>query len=124
MRNPFKLFVEMFKQPLWVIAWVNTLVLVNMFGIYYFDHVLSKWIVGIFLLQTIFMMILYSYYGYEKILGLAHILWIPLAGYIILDISNYSGQFVYYLIVLLFLNMVSVLFDTYDVIAYFKNKNT
>ena len=66
MRNPLKLFVEMLKQPLWVIAWVNTLVIVNMFGLNYFDQVLAKWIVGIFLLQTIFMMVLYSYYGYKK----------------------------------------------------------
>ena len=120
MRNPLKLIVEMCNQPLWVMFWIGVLVAVNMFSLVYWDHALAKWIVGIFLFQGMIMMALYSYFGYEKILGLAHIFWIPLLAYLFINLGSYTGSFKHYLIVLLCVNAVSIVFDIYDVFTFFK----
>ena len=122
MRNPLKLITEMCHQPLWVMIWISVLVIVNMFALVYWKQDLAQWIVGIFLFQGTIMMGLYSRYGYEKILGLAHIFWIPLLVYIILNIDSYNGHFQYYLISLICINAISLVFDIYDITIYFKSK--
>ncbi len=122
MRNPLKLVIEMCNQPLWVMAWISVLVVVNMLSLAYWGQPLARWVAGIFLLQGAIMMALYSVYGYEKILGLAHIFWLPLLAYIVFNIGSYTGNFQYYLIALLCINSLSVVFDILDVIDYFKNK--
>ena len=122
MRNPLKLIIEMCHQPLWVIIWIGLLIIVNMFALVHWDHELARWIVGIFLFQGMIMMGLYSHYGYEKILGLAHIFWIPLLTYTTLNIGHYNDSFKHYLLVLLCVNTVSLAFDIYDVITYFKSQ--
>ena len=123
MRNPFNLIVELVKQPAWLLVWLSIVVVVNMFGLVFIDHIIAEWIVGIFLFQSVIMMLLYSYYGYEKILGLSHIFWIPLLGYILLNISSYDGNILYYLSVLLLINAISLVIDSIDVFTYFKQKN-
>lgn len=123
MRNPLKLVIEMCNQPLWVMAWIGVLVVVNMFALAYWDNTLAKWIVGIFLFQGMIMMALYSHYGYEKILGLAHFFWIPLLAHLVLNIGSYTDSFQHYLIVLLCVNALSVVLDIFDVITYFRQKN-
>lgn len=121
MRNPLKLISEMLNQPLLIMLWIGVLVLANMFALAYWDYALAKWIVGIFLFQGTIMMGLYSYFGYQKILGLAHIFWIPLLIYIVLNLGSYVGNFQTYLLVLLCINAVSVVVDIYDVFTYFKH---
>lgn len=122
MRNPLKLVIEMINQPLRIKLWIGVLVLVNLFAFVYWNQVLAKWIVGIFLFQGVIMMVLYSFYGYEKILGLAHVFWLPLLLYILVNIGAFTGSFYSYLIVLLCVNALSVVFDILDVITYFKHK--
>lgn len=122
MRNPLKLVIEMCNQPLWVMAWISVLVVVNMSSLAYWDQSLARWVAGIFLIQGAIMMALYSVYGYEKILGLAHIFWIPLLVYVFLNLGSYAGSFQSYLIVLFCINALSVVVDIYDVITYFKNR--
>lgn len=122
MRNPLKLVIEMCNQPFLIMVWIVVLVAVNMFALVHWDQALAKWIVGIFLFQGMIMMALYSYYGYEKALGLAHIFWVPLLAYVVLNIESYTGGFQYYLIVLLCVNAVSLVLDIVDVVTYFRAK--
>ena len=113
----------MCNQPVWIMIWIGVLVVTNMFALAYWDHALAKWIVGIFLFQGMIMMGLYSYYGYEKILGIAHVFWLPLLAYLVLNIGSYAGSFQYYLTVLLGVNALSIVLDVFDVITYFKRKS-
>jgi hypothetical protein len=83
MRNPFGFFVELLRQPVWVPIWVVILLIVHSASVGFWNEFLAKVILAAFMLSAMLMMGLYSRFGFEKILGLGHILWIPLLVYVL-----------------------------------------
>ena len=125
MRNPFRFFVELKQQPIWVSIWLLFLMIVNIASVMFWNELLAKVIFITFMLSAIFMMGLYSRFGFEKILGLGHILWIPLLVYVLIEIPAAEGAFKSYLIILLISITISLVFDIIDVWRYFTSpKNT
>lgn len=122
MNNPFKLFTDMLKQPLAIIIWVGILMGVNLAAFAFLEHKISIWIVAIFMIQAGFMMALYAKFGYSKIVGASHVLWIPLVAYLIMTVGNYSGTFQTYLWVLIVINGISIVLDMNDVRQFFKKR--
>jgi hypothetical protein len=123
MRNPFRFFNELFQQPLLVSVWVFWLMLINVASIGFWNEALAKIIFVTFMLSAMLMMGLYSKFGFEKILGFGHILWIPLLVYLLMELSTTSHDFKNYLIVLSISITVSLAFDIVDVWSYFSNGN-
>lgn len=119
MRNPFRFFVELIHQPAWVTAWVFYLMFINAASIGFWHEPLAKLIFIIFMVSAALMLSLYSRFGYEKILGLGHILWIPLLIYLIVQIPIFEGGFRLYLVVLAVSIAISLAFDIVDVWKYF-----
>jgi len=125
MRNPFRFFVELIQQPIWVSIWLLFLMIVNFASVAFWNELLAKVILITFILSAIFMMGLYSRFGFEKILGLGHILWIPLLVYVLIEIPAVEGAFKSYLVILLISITISLVFDIIDVRRYFTSpKNT
>jgi hypothetical protein len=125
MRNPFLFFVELMQQPIWVSIWLLFLMIVNIASIAFWNELLAKVILVTFMLSAIFMMGLYSRFGFEKILGLGHILWIPLLVYVLIEVQAAEGAFKSYLIILLTSITISLVFDIFDVWKYYsRQKNT
>ncbi len=122
MRNPLYFMVELFQQPLWVVVWVNALIAANLASLFFLEQPLAQWILGIFLFQAVVMMAMYAVFGFEKILGLAHALWVPLLGYLVVSMSAYSGLFFNYLVLLSVFIIISLVFDVYDVLSYFRQR--
>jgi hypothetical protein len=56
--------------------------LVNVASLLYWSEPLAKIIFVTFMLSAMLMMGLYSKFGFEKILGLGHVLWVPLLAYL------------------------------------------
>lgn len=125
MRNPFRFFIELMQQPVWVPIWVFFLMVVNVASVAFWDESLAKIIFVTFMLSAMLMMGLYSRFGFEKILGIGHVLWIPLLVYILMEIPTAKNIFKTYLFVLLISISISLVFDIIDVRKYFTNrKNT
>jgi len=125
MRNPFRFFVELIQQPIWVSIWLLFLMIVNFASVAFWNELLAKVILITFILSAISMMGLYSRFGFEKILGLGHILWIPLLVYVLIEIPTAEGAFKSYLIILFISITISLVFDIIDVWRYFTSpKNT
>ncbi len=125
MRNPFRFFVELIQQPIWVSIWLLFLMIVNFASVAFWNELLAKVILITFILSAISMMGLYSRFGFEKILGLGHILWIPLLVYVLIEIPAAEGAFKSYLIILFISITISLVFDIIDVWRYFTSpKNT
>ena len=122
MRNPLGFFVELMQQKLWVPLWVMLLMVVNMASIYFWHEPLAQLIFFTFIASAMLMMILYSQFGFEKILGLGHILWIPLLIYIAIQISEAEQSFQHYLISLSIIIAISLIFDIIDLFKYFTRK--
>jgi hypothetical protein len=124
MRNPLLFFADLARQPLWVSIWVAILALVNVASVLFWSTLVAKVVLITFLLSAFMMMALYSYYGFEKILGLGHIFWVFLLPYILLQIPNTDGGFFWYLVALSILLSISLALDTVDVWKYFHDRRT
>jgi len=125
MRNPFKFFVELMQQPVWIPIWVFYLMVINMVSVGFWDEPLAKLIFITFMISAMLMMGLYSRFGFEKILGLGHIVWVPLLVYVLMQLPAVEASFKSYLVVLSVSIAISLAFDIIDVWKYFTNrKNT
>ncbi|MGF1671529.1 MAG: hypothetical protein ACFCU6_13870 [Balneolaceae bacterium] len=121
MKNPFLFFSELFKRPAYEIAWVFYMMFINLASLLYWEYLLSKIIFVVFMISSMLMMGLFSKFGFTKILGLGHILWLPLVAWIIYELPRYDGSYFIYLIALTVTISISLVIDIYDVWSYFKN---
>ncbi|HFB55467.1 MAG TPA: hypothetical protein ENJ46_06035 [Hellea balneolensis] len=76
---------EMKNGPAWVFYWVNFMGLLFMLSIpFSFKRVEARWIaLATLVLAPVIMAIIYSKFGYQRILGLGHVLgWSPIMYYL------------------------------------------
>ena len=118
MRNPFRFFCELATQPLWVSMWVAVLAFANIASVFFWAEPLAKVIFVTFMASSMAMMTLYSYFGFEKILGIGHALWLFLLPGILLQLNHIDGPFFGYLVTLSILLSISLSFDVVDVWKY------
>jgi len=125
MRNPFNFFIELMRQPVWVSYWVLFLMTINFASIGFWSEPLAKVIFATFMASALLMMVIYSRFGFNKILGLGHIFWIPLLIYVVTQIHLMELMFKNYLLILSLSIAISLVIDAIDVWKYFANqKNT
>ena len=121
MRNPLLFFTDLAKQPLWVSIWVAILALANIASLFFWPVFLVKVIFVTFMVSAVTMMALYSYFGFEKILGIGHIFWVVLVPYILLQLPHTDGIFFAYLVTLSGVLTISLVLDATDVWKYFRD---
>ncbi len=119
MKNPLNFFTELFQQPRWIPIWVMLLMAVNLISLAFWAEPLAQAILAIFMVSALAMMALYAQFGFTKILGLGHSLWVPLLIVVLLAIPNASGLFQSYLLLWSGLTTISLIFDGIDVWTYF-----
>ncbi len=115
MRNPLNFFRELLQQPLRISAWVFFLMLINMASLAFWNEPLAQLVFITFMLSAMLMMALYSRFGFTRILGLGHILWIPLLAWLLTHIAAADGAFRIYLFALSATIAVSLILDIIDV---------
>lgn len=120
MRNPFRFFTELLQQSVWIPVWVFYLMVINVASLSFWHEPLAKLIFITFMISAMLIMGLYSRFGFEKIIGLGHILWIPLLAYVLMRIPTIEASFKIYLVVLAISIAISLVFDIVDVWKYFK----
>jgi hypothetical protein len=124
MTNPFRFFVELIQQPVWIPIWVFYLMFINMASLGFWHEPLAKIIFFTFMVSAILMMVLYSRFGFEKVLGLGHVLWVPLLVYVLLQLPAFESSFKSYLAVLAISIAISLAFDIIDVWKYFASRKS
>lgn len=119
------LFAELSAQPAPLSYWLNWMGFVNLFlpllfAWWYWE---ARVVIGAFLLNVVFMTLLYEQMGYGKHLGLAHVVfWTPLVLWLVLrfdTIRARSTAFAAYVLVLIATNTLSLGLDYADVIEAF-----
>jgi len=120
MRNPFLFFKDLLSQPLRVSALVVILAIANLASLLFWAEPLAKIIFITFILSSTAKIILYSCFGFEKILGIAHIFWLYLIPFIVLQLVYMEGIFLVYLVVLALLLCISLVYDAIDIWRYFR----
>lgn len=111
-------------MPLFWVIWVWSLFSVNMASIFFLDHLAGKVIlVGIMIAGTL-MPYLHFKFGYVRLLGIAHLHWIPMLIWLYtrLDQIKMDENFYRYILVVFFFNGISAIIDAIDVIRYFRGE--
>ena len=124
MRNPFRFVIELLQRPVWIPVWMLFLMIVNVASVAFWNELLAKVIFVTFIFSVMLMMGLYSRFGFEKILGMGHILWIPLLVYVLMEIPTARDTFKNYLIILSIFIVISLVFDIVDVWKYFTGRKS
>jgi hypothetical protein len=111
----------MLKMPLQWQLWVLLLVSANVVAPFFFLHHLeAKVVLGTILLSMMLMTFLTARFGFSRIVGLGHILWIPMLAFLfsrLIDIPA-DDAFGIWIRALFVLNGMSLVFDAADVVRY------
>lgn len=66
---------DIFAQPLWLVAWVLWLMLVNTASLLFLKHVPARWVLLAWIANGLTMTALHVEFGHSRILGLSHAIW-------------------------------------------------
>lgn len=122
MMNFFKTMLQMPK--LWV-TWVGLLMAVNMLmPLLFIATPEAKVVLGTMMASAGLMMFIFSKKGFVRLLGLGHILWIPLIFWLFgrMNFEIPLNGFRQWILAVIALNGLSLLIDTVDVIRYLKGE--
>lgn len=111
----------MLRQPLNIRIWLMLLVGVNFVApLFFLGRIEATLTLAAFFAGFAIMMIVTATTGYTRLLGIAHILWYPLIGFLWtrLDGTVARDPFDVWLRLLMLLNAVSLVIDTVDVVRY------
>ncbi len=97
---------------------------VNVASVGFWNEPLAKVIFVTFILSSVLMMGLYSRFGFEKLLGMSHILWIPLLIYVLIELPIAGNTFRSYLIISSISIAISLVFDIVNVWRYFTGRKS
>lgn len=123
-QTPYYFMADLFKQPLWVVIWVNILMAANLAGVFFWQEPLAQVVFYTFMVTAFWMMMLYFKFGFERILGLGHVLWLGLVPYLVMQLPSLDGPIYFYIISVIVCNSISLLFDINDVRLHFTQNTT
>jgi hypothetical protein len=111
------------KMPFPWRLWLMLLVAVNLVvPLFFLDRREAQFVLGALLVSMALMVILTAKFGFTRILGLGHILWLPLILFLWLRLSHITadGFFGLWIRAVLILNTASLELDTVDVTRYIR----
>ena len=112
------------KMPLPWRLWLMLLVTMNLaVPLFFLGRREAQFILGALLVSMALMTILTAKFGFTRILGLGHILWLPLVFFLWLRLSHIPADdfFGFWIRVVLFLNTASLVLDAVDVARYIRS---
>ena len=105
--------------------WLGLLFVVNIGGsIYFFEALEGKVVLVVFLAGAVFMMAIFARMGFVRLLGIGHILWVPMIPWLWsrLDQVGPSDPLGYWITAVMILDGISVIIDVIDVFRYLRGE--
>ena len=121
MRAFIKFYKGMMKMPAHWRLWLMMLMIVNLImPLFFLDRLEAQVVLGVFLASGILMTILTALGGFTRLLGLGHILWLPLLYFFWTRLDRIPADdfFGIWARALMMLNAASLLIDIVDMIRY------
>lgn len=125
MRALSKFMRGILTSPLWVKLWLAVLMVANMaVPLVYFDHLEAHIVLGTFLAGFVLLVVLTGKFGFTRILGLGHILWVPLVFFLLgrLDLHPADQPYGLWMRSVIVLNSISLIIDITDVVRYIRGE--
>ena len=123
--TPWNAFIKfnkgVLKMPIYLQLWLMLLVIANLVvPLFFLNHLESQIVLATMLASMILMILLTSLFGFTRLLGLGHVLWIPLLYFLWIRLGQIPANdlFGIWMRVLMALNAASLAIDTVDVIRY------
>ena len=107
------------KKP-WI-AWVGLLMLANMvLPLVFIGTLEAQLVLAAAMLGAIFQMAIFHSKGFVRLLGVGHILWVPLVFWLgtRLDPASLDSLFAYWMLSVVVLDSLSLIVDAADVLRY------
>ena len=111
----------MLKMPIQWQLWLMVLVAANMIApLFFLGHLEAQVVLGTIMASMMLMTFLTHRFGFSRILGLGHVLWLPMLPFLLLRLSDIPADdaFGIWLRALIGLNTLSLVFDAIDVFRY------
>jgi hypothetical protein len=105
--------------------WLIALAAGNMTSLYFIDTIEARVVFGVFVISIIIMTIIYVRSGFVRLLGLGHVLWIPMVLWLwtrLVQTLPLNSTFEYWLLMVIVINTISLVIDAVDVVRYIKGK--
>ena len=125
MTTPWSAFIKfnkgVMKMPFFLQLWLMLLILANLVvPLFFLNHLESQIVLVTMLASMILMILLTSLFGFTRLLGLGHVLWIPLLYFLWTRLGQIPANdfFGIWIRVLMVLNALSLAIDAIDVIRY------
>ena len=118
------LTITLFRfQPLARI-WAILLALVNAAALFFLDTVYGQVALAAMVVGVVVMTVIHLRLGFVRLLGLGHILWLPMLPWMLGRLSTIeSGSPLYaWLVLLIAFNSVSLVIDTLDVVRFLRGE--
>lgn len=108
--------------PFWRLFVLALLVVNGVAPLFYLDAFLGRMVLLSLMTSTLFMTFLTQRFGFARILGLAHVAWLPMLVVAFLSLPAFpmSTSFGLWLRVLLLLDSFALVFDTWDVVRFLR----
>ncbi len=106
--------------PLWQ-AWLLALVSANLIApLFFLGRLEAQVVVAALVVSMVLMTILTGRFGFSRILGLGHIWWVPLLGFLWSRLADVppTDAFGLWLRAVMALNVTSLIIDTVDVVRF------
>ncbi len=111
----------MLKLPLHWQLWLAVLVAANLVvPFFYLQRLEAQVVLGTILASMTLMTLLTARFGFTRILGLGHILWVPMLAFLLARLGDVPAGDAYgiWIRALIVLNSVSLVIDAVDVVRY------
>jgi hypothetical protein len=109
------------KLPLAVQVWLGVLMMANaVVPMFFLGHREAQVVLAVFMVSAASMMMLAHVVGFNRLLGLGHVLWIPLLLYLWSRMGGHPAAEPYgaWMRIVMLLNAASLVADAWDVIRY------
>jgi hypothetical protein len=125
MKTMISFVKAMLRMPKPWVAWLALLMTANMvMPIFFIETLEAQVVLATMMASAALMMFLFAKKGFVRLLGLGHVLWIPLIFWLSarVDIASASTGLDQWLLAVIGLNGLSLIIDAVDVIRYAKGE--
>jgi len=125
MKTMISFIKTMFALPKPWVAWVMLLVVVNVvISLFYLTTIEAQVVLGAALIGAIIQTAIFSTKGFVRLLGIGHILWIPMVFWLWsrIGLAAPASFFQSWLIAVMVLDTISLVIDATDVVRYWNGE--
>ena len=104
--------------------WAVLLIVVNAFSIFFLDTRYGQVVLAAVMIGALAMIAIHMRLGFVRLLGVGHVLWIPMLMWIVMDFPKLElGSLLrHWLLLLIVVNTISLVIDCIDVARYIRGE--